>query len=73
MTTPGHQIPGSDPVVDHKAAVAALRLRFPRIMIWYGTHTGQYWAMVANRFIKAETADALGRQLEASFLPPRRP
>jgi len=72
----GHQIPGSDPApaVDHQAAVAALKRRFPRVPIWFGEHTGHYFADVGlDWFLETETADQLGRQLETGWMPPRRP
>lgn len=72
----GHQIPDGDPTaaVDHKANVAALRRRFPRVTIFYGEANGLYFADIGlDWFLEAETADQLGRALEAGWRPPRRP
>lgn len=55
-----------------ETAVAALRARYPGVQIWYGNHTGRYWAILAGQLIEASSADELGRMLEAGYTQARR-
>jgi hypothetical protein len=39
-----HRAPTETPA--HVVAVEALRQRFPHVPLWFGRHTGRFWALV---------------------------
>lgn len=41
--------------------------RFPAIPLWFGTHTGHWWALVDDRLVEAETPEALGEAITAAL------
>ncbi|MCW2900468.1 MAG: hypothetical protein JWO67_2733 [Streptosporangiaceae bacterium] len=42
----------------------ALSRRFPSVPIWFGEHTGHWWALADNRLIEADSAGDLGLVLD---------
>lgn len=62
--SPGRELPQA-------AAVAELRERFPGVPVWFGRHTGRFWALVgeleASRLVEAITP----QELAAAIRHPR--
>lgn len=47
----------------------ALARRFPSLPIWFGEHTGHWWALADNRLIEADSAGELGLVLDRLVAP----
>lgn len=47
----------------------ALSRRFPNVPIWFGEHTGHWWALADDRLIEAESAGDLGLVLDRLQAP----
>jgi anti-sigma regulatory factor (Ser/Thr protein kinase) len=61
------------PVADLATAetvVASLRLRFPGVMLWYGTYTGHWWMFQDGRLVEAATSGELVSAI-TTLLDPR--
>jgi hypothetical protein len=62
-----HQHPDSGPGQDIHRALASLEAKFPSAVIWFGTATGHWWAMIgAGRrawLLEAESPSALTEAL----------
>ncbi|GAA1980428.1 hypothetical protein GCM10009799_01960 [Nocardiopsis rhodophaea] len=44
---------------DHHAQAARLQAAYPQFVIWYGEHTGAWFAMTPSGLTEATTLDAL--------------
>lgn len=53
-------------------ALQLLAHRFPKIPIWFGHATRNWWAMVGGRLIEATTPEELGRLLDYAQPQPER-
>lgn len=72
-------VPQATSTQDPDRAVTALSGRFPSATIWFGEHTGSYWALAqiedgTPRLIEAITPVELSRRLDLlNPSPPQRP
>ncbi|MGI5164479.1 hypothetical protein ACQEU3_09010 [Spirillospora sp. CA-253888] len=53
-----------------------LKRRFPGVLVWFGRHTGRFWAMVevrgVPRLVEAVSAERLAEEIDRCRRPPVR-
>jgi hypothetical protein len=55
-------------LVTAETLAAWLRARFPLVTLWYGVHTGHWWALAADRLLGAATTEELVSALTVAYL-----
>lgn len=65
--------PTQDLKPEQALALRLLAHRFPRVPIWFGDHTGHWWALARHGFVEADNPEELGRLLDRLQAPQPRP